>query len=173
MAPAASTKSIARLYFPGARAYDRATREEEGMAEGKRASDANKELLRRFYDEVVNQGNLDLIDELLTEDFVEHEEFPGLEQNREGVKQFFAMLRTAFPDLSMTVEHVVAEGDLAVANVRVRGTHQGEFMGVPATGKQIDVREIDLIRFRDEVATEHWGAFDAMGMMVQLGAMPG
>ena len=142
------------------------------MAEGKRASDRNKDLMRRFYDEVANQGNLDLIDELFTEDFVEHEEFPGLTRDREGVKQFFAMFRAAFPDATFTVENVVAEGDLAVANVMVSGTHQGEFLGVPPTGKPIEAREIDVVRFRDDRATEHWGVFDAMGLMMQIGALP-
>jgi steroid delta-isomerase-like uncharacterized protein len=142
------------------------------MTEGKRASDRSKDLMRRFYDEVVNQGNLDLIDEMLSADFVEHEEFPGIPQTREGVKQFFAMLRGAFPDVTMTPEHIVAEGDIAVGNVRVRGTHQGEFMGIPATGRSIDVREVDVVRFDGEIAVEHWGAFDALHLLEQLGASP-
>ncbi len=140
------------------------------MAEDRRASDRNKHLLRRFYDEVVNEGNLDLIDELLSEDFVEHEEFPGISQDREGVKQFFGMLRAAFPDVTMTPEQIVAEGDIAVGNVRVRGTHQGEFMGIPPSGRSIDVREVDIVRFEGEVAVEHWGAFDALHLLEQLGA---
>jgi steroid delta-isomerase-like uncharacterized protein len=143
------------------------------MAEGKRASDRNKELLQKFYDEVVNGGNVDLIDEMLSDDFEEHEDFPGIGPGRDGVKQFFTMFRGAFPDVTMTPDHIVAEGDIAVGNVRMRGTHQGEFMGVPPTGKQIDVRAIDVVQFRDRIATAHWGVTDAMTMMQQLGAMPG
>ena len=135
-------------------------------------SDRIKELMRRFYDELVNQGKLDLIDELLSENFVEHEEFPGISQDREGVKQFFAMLRAAFPDVTMTPEHIVVEDDIAVGNVKVRGTHQGEFMGIPASGRSIDVREVDVVRFEGDVAVEHWGAFDAIHLLEQLGASP-
>ena len=142
------------------------------MAEGKRASDRNKELLQQFYDEVVNGGNVDLIDEMLSDEFEEHEEFPGIGSGREGVKQFFTMFRGAFPDVTMTPDHIVAEGDMAVGNVRVRGTHQGEFMGAVPTGRQIDVRAIDVVQFRDGIATAHWGVTDAMTMMQQLGAMP-
>jgi steroid delta-isomerase-like uncharacterized protein len=136
-------------------------------------TDTNKQILERFFKEVVNAGNLDLIDELLSEDFVEHEEFPGLAPNRDGVKQFFAMWRSAFPDGSFTTEQMVAEDDLVTARVTVRGTHHGEFMGVPATGRAVEVQAIDIIRFADGVMAEHWGVFDAMGLMQQLGAVPG
>jgi steroid delta-isomerase-like uncharacterized protein len=142
------------------------------MTEGRRISDANKAIMRRFYAEVVNAGNLDLIDELLTDDFVEHEEFPGITRDREGVKQFFAMFKGAFPDATFTAEQVLAEGDLVAARVTVRGTHLGEFMGVAATGKPIEVQAIDIVTFADGKGTAHWGVFDAMAMMEQLGAMP-
>jgi steroid delta-isomerase-like uncharacterized protein len=142
------------------------------MTEGRRISDANKASMRRFYAEVVNAGNLDLIDELLTDDFVEHEEFPGITRDREGVKQFFAMFKGAFPDATFTAEQVLAEGDLVAARVTVRGTHLGEFMGVAATGKPIEVQAIDIVTFADGKGTAHWGVFDAMAMMEQLGAMP-
>jgi steroid delta-isomerase-like uncharacterized protein len=142
------------------------------MTEGRRISDANKAIMRRFYAEVVNAGNLDLIDELLTDDFVEHEEFPGITRDREGVKQFFAMFKGAFPDATFTAEQVLAEGDLVAARVTVRGTHLGEFMGVAATGKPIEVQAIDIVTFADGKGTAHWGVFDAMAMMEQLDAMP-
>lgn len=143
------------------------------MAEDKRASDRNKAVVQRFYDEVVNGGDPELIDELLSEDFVDHEEVPSISADREGVKTFFAMFRAAFPDMEFTVEQMLAEGDLVAAQARVRGTHQGEFMGVPATGRSIDVQGIDILRFADGRGTAHWGVFDAMAMMQQLGALPG
>jgi steroid delta-isomerase-like uncharacterized protein len=142
------------------------------MFQAKRASDANKAIMQRFYDEVVNAGNIDLIDELLSDDFVEHEEFPGLGADRESVKKFFVMFRGAFPDVRFTTEQMLAEGDLVAAHARVRGTHQGEFMGVPATGRSIDVQAVDIVSFANGKATAHWGVFDAMGLMQQLGAMP-
>jgi steroid delta-isomerase-like uncharacterized protein len=131
----------------------------------------NKALMRRFYDEVVNGGNLNMIDELASPDFVDHEAFPGLAAGREGVKQFFSMLRAAFPDLRMNVDHLIAEGDTGVARAPMTGTHQGEFAGVAATGKTVSVPTIDIVRFADGKLAEHWGVTDTASMMEQLGAL--
>ena len=92
------------------------------MTDGKRVSDGNKTLVQRFFDEVINGGNIDLIDELLTDDFVEHEELPGLEPTRDGVKEFFRSFRNAFPDGSFTPEEMIAEGDTVAVRVTIRGT---------------------------------------------------
>jgi steroid delta-isomerase-like uncharacterized protein len=128
--------------------------------------------LRRFYD-LINAGDVDGFGELLADDFVEHEETPGLAPTKEGVTDFFRMYIAAFPNLRMDAEDVLASGDKVVARVRVTGTHEGEFMGMPATGKGIDVQAIDIVRFGDDgLAHEHWGVFDAMAMMQQLGALP-
>ena len=128
--------------------------------------------MRRLYD-LINAGDIDGFGELLAEDFVEHEEMPGLEPSKEGVKQLFHMYRAAFPDLRMEVQDVLVSGDKAVARVRATGTHQGEFLGMPATGKSLDVQLIDITRFSDDgLAHEHWGVFDALAMMQQLGAIP-
>ena len=135
--------------------------------------DHNKAQMRRLYEDVVNGGNVDLIDDLLAPDFVEHDQFPGLSgEGREGVREFYALLRRAFPDLHMEPEQLIAEGDTVVARVRMTGTQQGEFMGMPATGKQVNVQTIDIIRFRNGMATEHWGVTDSVALMQQLGAMP-
>jgi steroid delta-isomerase-like uncharacterized protein len=128
--------------------------------------------MRRLYD-LINAGDIDGFGELLAEDFVEHEEMPGLEPSKEGVKQLFHMYRAAFPDLRMQVQDVLVSGHKAVARVRATGTHQGEFLGMPATGKSVDVQLIDITRFDDDgLAHEHWGVFDALAMMQQLGAVP-
>jgi steroid delta-isomerase-like uncharacterized protein len=132
----------------------------------------NKALMRRFYDEVVNRGNLNMIDELVSPDFVDHEAFPGLPAGREGVKQFFSMLRAAFPDLRMNVDDLIAEGDKAVARGTMTGTHQGEFAGIAATGKTVSVPTIDIARFAHGKLAEHWGVTDTMSMAEQLGALP-
>lgn len=129
-------------------------------------------LMRRFYDEVVNQGRLELVDELAADDFVEHEQFPGLSGGREGVKEFFGLMRSAFPDLRFEVEDVIASGDTAVGRVRMHGTHQGMFMDIPATGKQVDIPTMDWVRYRDGQAVEHWGVTDTGALMEQLGAIP-
>ena len=132
----------------------------------------NAELARRFYREVIGEGRLDAVDEICSEDFVEHEEFPGLTADREGVKQFTQLFRGGFPDLHVQVDEVLECGDKIVARVRFRGTHQGEFMGVPASGRPIDVPCIDIVRVVDGKAAEHWGITDAMAMMQQIGAIP-
>ena len=128
--------------------------------------------IRRLYD-LINAGDIDGFGECLADDFVEHEESPGLEPTKDGVKQFFRMYRTAFPDLRMEPQDVLVSGDKAVARVRATGTNLGEFMGMPATGKRVEVQLIDIIRFGDDgLAREHWGVVDALAMMQQLGAIP-
>ena len=128
--------------------------------------------MKRLYD-LINAGDIDGFGELLAEDFVEHEEMPGLEPSKEGVKQLFQMYRAAFPDLRMEPQDVLVSGNKAVARVRATGTHQGEFLGMPATGKSVDVQLIDITRFGDDgLAREHWGVFDALALMQQLGAIP-
>ena len=128
--------------------------------------------MRRMYD-LLSAGDIDGFGDLIADDFVEHEEAPGLEPSKDGVKQLFHMYRAAFPDLRMEPQDVLASGDKAVARVRATGTHEGEFLGMPATGKSVDVELIDIIRFDDDgLAREHWGVFDALKMMQQLGAIP-
>jgi len=126
--------------------------------------------LRRLYD-LINAHDIDAFGELLADDFVEHEELPGGNPTREGVKDFFRMQIAGLPDLAMTVEDVVDGGDKVVARVRFTGTHTGELMGMPATGRTVDVQVIDIMRFADDgLVHEHWGVFDQMAMMQQLGA---
>jgi steroid delta-isomerase-like uncharacterized protein len=128
--------------------------------------------MRRMY-ELLSAGDIDGFGDLVAEDFVEHDEVPGLEPTKEGVKQLFRSYTAAFPDLRMEPQDVLVSGDKVVARVRGTGTHQGEFMGMPATGKSVDVQLIDIIRFGDDgLAHEHWGVFDALAMMQQLGAIP-
>jgi predicted ester cyclase len=136
-------------------------------------ADQNKASLRRLLNEVVNQKRIPVFDEITTADFVEHEQLgPGLPPNREGAKQFFVMLHSAFPDLRATIEDEVAEGDKVVARSSWSGTHQGEFQGIPATGKRVTFQVIDIARFENGKAVEHWGQADIMGLMQQLGAIP-
>jgi len=128
--------------------------------------------MRRLYD-LINAGDVDGFDEVLAADFVEHEETPGLAPTREGVKEFFKMYLAAFPDLRFDPEDVLSSGDKVVARTKATGTHEGEFMGMPPTGKRVDVQLIDIVRFGDDgLAHEHWGVFDALAMMQQLGAVP-
>ncbi|MFN8174433.1 MAG: ester cyclase [Solirubrobacteraceae bacterium] len=131
-----------------------------------------KALTRRFYAEV-SAGNVAVVDELLADDFAEHEELPGgLPRSREGVRQLFTMIRSAFPDCRMEPHEVLEDGDLVCARVTLTGTHEGDFAGIPPTGKRIEVQMIDILRVRDGKATEHWGTIDEMALMRQLGVIP-
>jgi steroid delta-isomerase-like uncharacterized protein len=133
---------------------------------------ANAAALRRAY-ELVNEGDLDGFFDYLADDFVEHESGPGLEPTKTGTKQLFAMMKAGFPDLRFDAEDVLESGDKVVARARVTGTNKGDFMGVPASGKSIDVQAIDILRFGpDGLVHEHWGVMDIMSMMQQIGAVP-
>jgi steroid delta-isomerase-like uncharacterized protein len=128
--------------------------------------------MQSLYD-LINAGDIDGFGDLVADDFVEHEESPGLEPTKEGVKQFFRMYRAAFPDLRMVAEEMIVSGDAVVTRARATGTHQGDFMGMPATGRSVDVRLIDILGFGDDgLAHEHWGIVDTLTMMQQLGAIP-
>ena len=129
----------------------------------------NKALFMKFVDEVMNKGNMELVDELLAPGFVEHEEMPtDLPEGREGLKVFLTMFRGAFPDLKVTVHDLIAEGDKVVARQTWRGTNEGEFMGMPATGRTVEFNVIDVLRIEDGKAVEHWGVTDQSAMMRQL-----
>lgn len=133
----------------------------------------NKALARRVVDEIFSRGNIGIADELLAPDFAEREELPpGVPRDREGVKQLAAMLRRAFPDLNVTIDDIVAEGDKVVLRQTWRGTHRGEFMGVAPTGKKVSFGVIDILRVAGGKFVEHWGQMDSMGLMQQLGAIP-
>jgi steroid delta-isomerase-like uncharacterized protein len=128
--------------------------------------------MHQFY-ERVNAGDIDGFSALLADDMIEHEKIEGLPQTKEGVIQFFTMLLAAFPDVRMDAEDVIESDETAWARVRITGTNEGEFMGMPATGKPVDFQAVDIVRFNDEgVAAEHWGVTDSMTMMQQLGVVP-
>ena len=134
----------------------------------------NKAIVLRSYEEIINTGDFDRAEEVFTSGFVDHEEVPGLAgpPGIEGFKQAFSILRGAFPDLRMDVHDMIAEGDKVVARVTVQGTHQGEFMGMPPTGNRVEVSATDIFRIEGGKIAEHWGNFDNLGMMQQLGAIP-
>lgn len=132
----------------------------------------NKDLIRRFYDEVMSKGDLDRIPELCAEDLVDHEAPPEMPQGAAGVKLFVEMFREGFPDLRATVEDLLTEGNRGVARVKFTGTHEGEFMGVPASGNRIEIEAIDIIRIADGKCVEHWGVTDNIALMQQIGAIP-
>ncbi len=132
----------------------------------------NKAIERRFFEEVVNKGNLAVLDELLAPDFVDHSASPGIAPDREGYKQFFAMTHSAFPDFHSTLEDMFAEGDKVVQRFTARGTHQGEWMGIAPTGKQMTIPGIAIHRITGGKIVEDWVSMDMLGALQQLGVVP-
>ena len=128
----------------------------------------NKAAVRRFYEELMNGKNLEIIDELLTADSVDHT-FGS--RGLEASKQFFGMLFEAFPDLRAEVHDVIAEGELVAARVTYSGSHEGEFIGIPATGRQARVSGVDFTRLQDGRQAEHWGGPDMASLLQQLGVI--
>jgi steroid delta-isomerase-like uncharacterized protein len=127
---------------------------------------------RGLYD-LVNARDIDGFGGHLADDFIEHDETPGLAPTKAGVQDFFRMQLAAFPDLHMDVQDVIASGDKVVVRANFTGTHRGALLVMPATGKSVDVQLIDMFLFGgDGLVHEHWGVMDALAMMQQLGAVP-
>jgi len=128
--------------------------------------------LQQMYDRI-NAHDVDGFCAHLAEGFVEHEVLPGMAPTKAGTREFFTMYMAAFPDLRFATEDIITSGDKVVGRFRASGTQDGELMGMPPSGNRIEVEGIDIIRFGDDgLAHEHWGIFDALGMMQQLGAIP-
>jgi steroid delta-isomerase-like uncharacterized protein len=131
------------------------------------------ELIQRFYSEMLGEGDLSKLDDLVTDDIVDHEEgMPGQPDGKEGVAFFVNMMRSAFSDIKATVGQSLESGDMASAQVTITGRHTGEFMGVPASDKSFEIEAIDMIRIADGKCAEHWGVTDNMALMQQIGAVP-
>lgn len=118
--------------------------------------------------EAINSGNFDLLDDVMSSDVLDHDPAPDQSPGPEGFKRFFTTMRTAFPDLRVEVEHMVADDDNVAIAYRIRGTHEGDFQGVPATGHEIDARGMQIARFKDGHIVERWGSSDEAGIMKQL-----
>jgi predicted ester cyclase len=126
-------------------------------------------ILRRLYDEVINAGHLDVADELLDPDYVEHPEGvhgPG------AFKARMQAFRQAFPDLQVTIDEVLVDGERASTRTTIRGTQTGDLMGIPATGRRVQILAVDLAHFRGGRAIERWGGLDMFSLMQQLGVVP-
>ena len=110
------------------------------------STEENKALTRRLFEEGINQNNPNVFDELIAPDFVNYDAPPGIQRGPEGVRQLVAMFRTGFPDAHVTIEEELADGDSVIHRGYFTGTHQGDFQGIPPTGKQIKVKTIDIWR---------------------------
>lgn len=130
---------------------------------------AQDALIREVYD-IINSGDTSRIDVVIAPDMVDHEELGGNAPGRESFLQSIQRLRAAFPDLRVTIEDIITEGDRAAVRFTMQGTHQGEFMGLQPSGRQVVVGGIDILRVTDGRVVEHWGQTDALGLLQQIGA---
>jgi steroid delta-isomerase-like uncharacterized protein len=136
-------------------------------------SEENKALVRRFIEEVWNGGNLDVVDELIAENHVDHDPAQaGGPGGRQGARAFVEMYRAAFPDTHLEITEMIAEGDLVAITWTATGTHQGELMGIAPTGRSVTVTGIGVDRISGGQIVESWANYDALGMLAQLGAIP-
>jgi steroid delta-isomerase-like uncharacterized protein len=133
----------------------------------------NKAIARRLLEEAFNSGNLDVVDELVAPEFVNHDAaLPEPTTGIEATKANITGYRNAFPDLRLTIEQQVAEGEFVTTRWSARGTHQGDLMGMAATGKQATVTGITLDRIVEGRFVESWTKWDTLGLMQQLGVIP-
>jgi predicted ester cyclase len=135
-------------------------------------AEERKEIVRRFIDEYQTGADEAAFAELLDPDVVDHSRPPGIAPGAEGVRQQFDGFRAGLPDFRATILHQVAEGDLVVTHKVFHGTHTGELLGVPATGREVEIVVMDLVRVAGGRIVEHWGLVDRLGLLQQLGALP-
>lgn len=136
------------------------------------STEENKIHVRRLYEEVFNQKNPAAIDDYFAPDVIDHSLPPGVPGGIEGVKLTISLFLAAFPDLHITVEDLIAEGDKVVARWTLRGTHQGASLGMPPTGKQVTMPGISIVRLEGSKSAEQWVIHDQLGMLQQLGLAP-
>jgi steroid delta-isomerase-like uncharacterized protein len=136
-------------------------------------TEANKELVQAFIQELFTKGDLEAVDRYLAPDFVNHDPpFPGAPEGPEGMRQASVLYRRALPDWHSDLHQLVAEDDIVVERFTASGTHQGELMGVPGTGKTITLPGINIFRISDGKIIERWGQLDQLGVLHQLGLTP-
>ena len=135
-------------------------------------SESNKTLIRRIADEAISKGNFGVLDETLGPDYVYREPTVGEKKGKNGLRELITMYRTAFPDLKMTVEEQAAEGDKVFTRWTATGTHRGELMGVPPSGKQCRVQGMVVSRIVNGKVVEDREIYDTLGMLRQIGALP-
>ena len=136
-------------------------------------SEGNKNVVRRLFEEVWNKGNLQLTDELFTPNYAHHDaSTPDVGRGPESEKKRATLYRTAFPDLRLTLEDIIAEGETVTARWSCRGTHKGDLSGIAPTGKQFTISGVSTARFENGKMAEGWVNWDALGLMQQLGVVP-
>ena len=136
------------------------------------STETNKAIVRRIIDEVLSAGNLELVDELFAPDHVTLSLPPEMREGIDGMKKFFHYFRQAFPDGQHTIHSQIAEGDQVATRVTASGTHQGLFLGIPATGRQVQMDGVVFTRFSEGKVSESWAIYDDLATLKQLAGMP-
>jgi len=135
--------------------------------------EANKNVVSRFNMDFISTGNRAAFEELLSSEFVDHNAIPGFPPGAEGAWQLLnGMYRSAFPDLVVEIHDQVAEGDQVATRKTFHGTHKGSLMGIPPTGKRVQIGVIDIVRIANGQIVEHWNVVDTLGLLQQVGAVP-
>ncbi len=134
-------------------------------------AEKNKAIVTQIY-KAFNANDWNTLQTMLTPEFVDHNPAPGQKPGFEGVKEVFAQMSSAFPDMKMEVQEIIAEGDFVCARIYFSGTQKGEFMGMPSTGKSFKTDGYDFVRLVNGKVAERWGISNDMSMMMQLGMMP-
>ena len=135
------------------------------------SAEENKALVRSYIEKVWHQKNSAAIDEFLAVNYQRHTSPNLAPLNREGQKQRLVGIRAAFPDITLTLEEILAEGDRVAFRSTIRGTHKYIFQGIPSTGRQVTVSLVDIVRVEDSKIVEHWGGPDFLDWLQQLGAV--
>jgi steroid delta-isomerase-like uncharacterized protein len=135
-------------------------------------SEANKQVIREFLEDVINQGRFDRANDLVKEDFVELEPLPGQRQGREGLVAVLAQFRAAFPDIHWDIFEMVAEGDKVVTRFTWAGTHRDTFLGIPGTGKHVEVKGVVIDRLESGKMADSRILMDTLSLLQQLGVVP-
>jgi steroid delta-isomerase-like uncharacterized protein len=132
----------------------------------------NKDVIRAYVETIFNQRQVDRADELVAADYLDHAALPGQAPGLQGAKQKWAMYLAGIPDLRVTIEELVAEADKVAVRRSYEGTHQGELLGIPPTGKQVQLGGISIFRLADGKIAEQWEQLDRLALMQQLGVLP-
>jgi len=134
--------------------------------------EAAKAVVRRNTEEVQGKGNFAVFEELFAQDFVDHTPQPGRTADRDGARQLYQALRSAFPDFHAVIHWQATDGDLVTTFKTYHGTHKGDFFGIAPTGRSIQFETVDAMRVRNGQITDHWGVANLFSLMEQLGALP-
>lgn len=135
-------------------------------------ADALKQVVRRNTEEVQGGGDFNVFDELFADDFVDHTPQPGITADKNGVRQLYADLRAAFPDLHADIHWQTIDADRVTTYKTYYGTHHGEFLGIAPTGRKIHFETVDVFRVHNAQLTDHWGVANLLSVLIQLGAIP-